>query len=300
LLAGNGIARAVSRSILRLSVPIHDAAGKLNEIAGPITLSARWSLDELERVLQTIASQIGAVIERLQQSQRQALRAEQLAAVGQMAAGLAHELRNPLTSMKLLVQAAAEHNAAHALSRRDLGVLEEEITRLERLIQTFLDFARPPHLEKQTFAIQSMLEQLVDLVSARAEQQDIRLQTELPSEPVVVRADRGQIRQVVLNLLLNAFEAVAQGGEVRVRLGALSSERWLTLRVEDTGPGLPPRLGQEIFEPFVSTKETGLGLGLSICKRIVEAHGGEIDGGDRPEGGAWFTVRLPLFQMEEA
>src|SRR5262249_54467055 len=109
LLAGYGIARIVSRSILRLSVPVRDAAGKLNEIAGRITLSARWSLEDLEAVLHTIAEQIGAVIGRLQQSQREVLRAEQLAALGQLAAGVAHELRNPLTSMKLLVQAAAEH-----------------------------------------------------------------------------------------------------------------------------------------------------------------------------------------------
>ena len=129
LLAGFGISRAVSHSIVRLSVPIRDAAGKLNEIVGPITLSARWSLDELEGVLRTIAERIGAVIERLQQSERDARRAEHLAAVGQMAAGIAHELRNPLMPMKILVQAAAERrpspdwtNATSPSSnRRSLG-----------------------------------------------------------------------------------------------------------------------------------------------------------------------------------
>jgi signal transduction histidine kinase len=300
LVAGYGISRVVSHSILRLSVPIRDAAGKLNEIAGPITLSARWSLEDLEAVLQAIAEQIGAVIGRLQQSQREVLRAEQLAAVGQMAAGMAHELRNPLTSMKLLVQAAGENSHAPVLHGRDLAVLEDEITRLERLTQTFLDFARPPRPEKRTFPVHSLLEQVVELVSARAEQQGVRIRCELPAEPVVVQADMGQVRQVVLNLLLNALDAVPRGGTVWVRLvppgpgAAAGPDGWLTLQVADTGPGLPPRLGQAIFEPFVSTKETGLGLGLSICKRIVEAHGGEITGANRPEGGACFTVRLPL------
>jgi len=292
LLAGFGIARRVSRSIGRLSVPVRDAAGKLNEIVGPITISARWSLEELEAVLHRIAEQIGAVVERLQQSQREVLRAEQLAAVGQMAAGMAHELRNPLMSMKVLVQSAAERIPSAALDRHDLAVLDEEITRLERLVQTLLDFARPPQLEKRALDARGLLEQTGALVSGRAEQQGVRIECEVPPEPVVIQADVGQLRQVLLNLLLNALDALPKGGTVWLQMADAAA--WLTLRVADTGPGLPAGLAHRIFEPFVSTKETGIGLGLSICKRIIEAHGGEIVASDRPEGGAVFTVRLPL------
>jgi signal transduction histidine kinase len=294
LLAGFGIARGVSRSLVRLSVPVRDAAGKLNEIVGPVTLSGRWGLEELEGALYTMAGQVGAVIERLQQSQREALRAEQLAAVGQLAAGMAHELRNPLMAMKVLVQAAGEAGPPSLLEGRDLEVLEEEITRLEGLVQTFLDFARPPRPEKRDFALQPLLGQVLDLVSARAGQQGVRLERDLPAEPVVVRADAGQVRQVVLNLVLNALDAVPPGGTVRLQVPApAAGERRLALRVADTGCGLPGDLGEHIFEPFVSTKETGLGLGLSICKRILEAHGGAIEAANRPGGGAVFTVRLP-------
>jgi signal transduction histidine kinase len=301
LLAGFGISRAVSHSIVRLSVPIRDAAGKLNEIVGPITLSARWSLDELEGVLRTIAERIGAVIERLQQSERDARRAEHLAAVGQMAAGIAHELRNPLMPMKILVQAAAERSPSPGLDERDLAVLEQEITRLERSIQLFLDFARPPRLEKRTFDIGEMLASLVSLLTPRAEQQGVWLELRRPEQPISIEADVGQVRQVVLNLLLNALDATPHGGRVQLDLSTTkpTSERegvkdhWVTLRVSDTGRGLPAGLGQRIFEPFVSTKETGLGLGLSISKRIVETHEGEIHAANRPEGGSVFTVRLP-------
>jgi two-component system, NtrC family, sensor histidine kinase HydH len=293
VLAGYGISRGVSRSIVRLSVPVRDAAGKLNEIVGPITLAARWDLEELEGVLHKIAAQIGAVTERLQQSQREVLRAEQLAAVGQMAAGMAHELRNPLMSMKILVQVAAERGSVSNLDGRDLTVLEQEITRLERLVQTFLDFARPPQLDKRSFEVQAVLRQTVDLAAVRAEQQAVRIDCRLPETPLVVQADQSQIRQVALNLLLNALDAVPHGGTIGVQLEAVVGE-WLTLQVEDTGAGLPAKLGERIFEPFVTTKETGLGLGLSICKRIVEAHGGEISAANRQEGGACFTVRLPL------
>jgi signal transduction histidine kinase len=294
LLAGFGIARGVTRSLVRLSVPVRDAAGKLNEIVGPVTLAGRWGLEELEGVLHKMAGQVGDVIERLQQSQREALRAEQLAAVGQMAAGMAHELRNPLMAMKILVQAAGEPGQPAVLEGRDLEVLEEEITRLEGLVQTFLDYARPPRPAKKAFALQPLLGQVVDLVSARAAQKGVRVECDVPPAPVVVRADPGQVRQVVLNLVLNALDAVPAGGTVRLQVDAAAGERRLALRVADTGCGLPGDLGEHIFEPFVSTKETGLGLGLSICKRILEAHGGAIEAANRPGGGAVFTVRLPL------
>jgi signal transduction histidine kinase len=297
LLAGFGIARAVSRSILRLSVPVRDAAGRLNEITGPITLSGRWDLEHLEGALHDIAERIGTVIGRLQQSQREALRAEQLAAAGQLAAGVAHELRNPLMAMKILVQAAGEPGHPGTLEGRDLVVLEEEITRLERLVQAFLDFARPPQPDKAPIAVQPLLRQVVDLVSARAAQQGVRVTCEVPAEPLVLQADRGQLRQVVLNLLLNALDALPAGGVVLVRAaakGAGGGAPHLRLRVADTGSGLPGDLGPQIFEPFVSTKDTGLGLGLSICRRIVEAHAGTIEAAPRPGGGAVFTVSLPL------
>jgi signal transduction histidine kinase len=294
LVAGYGLARTLSRSLVRLSVPVRDTAGKLNEIVGPITVSARLSLEELEGVLHRIADQVGAVVGRLQQSQREVLRAEQLAAVGQLAAGIAHELRNPLTSMKLLVQTAAENVPAPALQGRDLAVLEDEITRLERLIQTFLDFARPPRLERRAFALGPVLEQTVGLVGARAERRGVRCTWAAPPEPVVLEADPGQVRQVLLNLLLNALDAVPAGGRIEVGLQVLPSEGTAVLTVADTGHGLPAELGEQIFEPFVSTKETGLGLGLPICRRLVEAHGGTIAAAGRPGGGAVFTVRLPL------
>jgi signal transduction histidine kinase len=294
LVAGLGLARAVSRSLVQLSVPLRVAAGRLDEVVGPITFRATRDLDELESVLEQITDRIGAVVERLRQSEREALRAEQLAAVGQMAAGMAHELRNPLTSMKLLVQAARSREEAgnRRLGGRDLAVLEEEICRLERVTQTFLHFARPPALEKREVEVQPLIEGTVGLVAARAALSDARVECDLPVEPVRAAVDPHQVRQVLLNLLFNALDASGPGGEVRV--GLESTPGRLNLCVRDTGPGLPPELGARIFAPFVSTKETGLGLGLSICKRIVEAHGGAIHAQDGPQGGALFTVSLPL------
>jgi signal transduction histidine kinase len=303
LLTGYAIARGISRSLVQLSVPVRDAAGKLSAVVGPVTLSANWSLQELEGVLRQMADQIGTVIERLEQSQRAALHAEQLAAVGQLAAGMAHELRNPLMSMKILVQAAAEREDSAGVAGHDLTILEEEITRLERLIRTFLDFARPPRLEKHLVEVRPLIEQTLRLLSGRAAQQGVKMDCALPDSPVTVEADLGQIRQVVLNLLLNALDALPSGGtiwvQVEMKEDSAEEENWLLIRVIDNGPGLPANLGQQIFEPFFSTKETGLGLGLSISQRIVEAHGGTLTAANRSEGGAAFTVRLPVSSVNE-
>jgi signal transduction histidine kinase len=293
LLAGFSLAHRVSRSLVQLSVPIRDVAGKLNEVVGPITLAAGWSLEELKVVLSNMANQVADVVARLQQSQREVLRSEQLAAVGQLAAGLAHEMRNPLMSMKLLVQSAAERGVTTSLHGRDLEILEEEITRLDRLIQTFLDFARPPRPDKRPLEVQAVLSQTVQFVSVRAEAHGVHIDCQLPAQPVAIEADLGQLRQVFLNLLLNALDAVREGGKVWVDVSHTPDSK-LIIRVSDNGCGLPADLGARIFEPFVSTKETGLGLGLSICKRIIEDHGGSLTASNRPEGGAVFSIELPL------
>ncbi len=303
LVAGFGFARGFSRSLVQLSMPIRDAAGQLDEIVGPITFSANGDLKELEAVLRLMAERIGAIIERLRRSEREALRAEQLAAVGQLAAGMAHELRNPLTSMKILVQAALAENGALATSDgmtldepqlrgRDLAVLEEEIDRLERLVQTFLQFARPPQLEKKTLDVCTLVREVIEFVSPRAASSGHRVEF-APTQPAWAAVDPSQVRQIVLNLLLNAFDAMGRNGMVLIELQT-ETDGWIVLRVSDNGCGLPPALGERIFAPFVTTKIAGLGLGLSICKRIAEAHGGQISGASQATGGALFTVRLPV------
>lgn len=292
LLAGFVIARGVSRSIVQLSVPVHGAAGKLNEVVGPITLSAPAGFDELETTLQAMADHIGTVVERLEQREREVLRGEQLAAVGQLAAGFAHELRNPLMAIKILVQAAGDRDGA--LRGRDLAVVEEEIGRLEGSIQALLDFARPPEPAKRDVDIRQLIGQTVDLISARAEQQHVALLSHSPVHAATVEVDGGQIRQVLLNLLFNALDALPDGGLVHIdTMPESRGGEGYVIRIADNGIGLPNDLGERIFEPFVSTKETGTGLGLPICRRIIEAHGGEITAAKGSDGGAEFIIWLP-------
>jgi two-component system sensor histidine kinase HydH len=305
-LAGYGAARRIRRSLVELSIPIHDAAGKLNEVVGPVQLSTDKDIPELEQSLRKMSDHISEVVDKLHRSQAETLRAEQLAAVGQLAAGIAHEVLNPLTAIKIIVQAALERGTAGSVGGRDLEVIHEQILRQEQSIRSFLDFARPPRLERRPLDARAALEETLELVSTRARRQGVRFSRLLPDGPVMIEGDPMQIRQVLLNLILNALEALPDGGEITVAMevspapvsgeaeASMAPRRdWLTFSVADTGPGLPESLAGRIFEPFFSTKETGSGLGLSISKRIVESHGGEISASNRAGGGAQFTVRLP-------
>jgi two-component system sensor histidine kinase HydH len=224
------------------------------------------------------------------------LRAEQLAAVGQVAAGVAHELRNPLTSVKMLVQTALERHAGDGLPPEDLDLMEHEIRRMEQCIQMFLDFARPPRSERRRADLIEVIRRALALVEGRARRQKVSLTADLPREAVYLMIDPEQVRQVVVNLLLNSLDALPRGGtahlEVLVGNGQSPFPR-VEVRVSDTGPGIAPRIRDRLFEPFVSSKETGMGLGLSICKRLIEAHGGTIRGENGPEGGARFSFTLP-------
>lgn len=289
------------RTVVQLSVPVHDAVGKLEEVIGPVTVRATpTNFDELQGSLDHISTQVAQVVGRLQRSQREALRAEQLAAVGQMAAGMAHELRNPLTSVKILIQAA---NERRSLGPRDLVVLEQEVTRLEHLIQTFLDFARPPQAEKQRLDLREVVNDVQRLFQARADRVNSKVIVSLPSQPQWINGDRTQLHQLLLNLMINSLDAIGRGGEIRVELEGTDSESscdsksGVLLRVCDDGCGLPQELGERIFEPFVSTKQTGIGMGLSICRRIVEAHGGKISATARQPRGTEVLVELPTVEV---
>jgi signal transduction histidine kinase len=296
LLGGWLLSSALRRSLLRTEDRLRTTARQLDE-------AARSAEDTASRAgrsvnaLDDVAKSASAVLDRLRQTERAALRAEQLAWVGQMAAGIAHEVRNPLMAIKLLIQALADGCGGHPLRPRDVQVLEEEIIRLEQIISLFLDFARPPRPDKKPVEVGPLVGQVVERVRGRAGLQGVAVEVDVPRPPVVAEADPNQLQQVLYNLLFNALDAQPSGGRVRVVVGVEhqgSGGPVLSVRVEDDGPGLPASIRDRVFEPFVSTKESGLGLGLSICRRIVETHGGQIEAADRDGGGAVFTVRLPL------
>lgn len=289
LVLGYGVARLVNQSIRRLRVQIRDAAGKLGREQSEIVLTGDAGFGGLHDDLDSLTARIEGVVQALHEREREVVRAEQLAAVGQLAAGVGHELRNPLTSIKMLVQTGLE--GADRLTADDLRVIEGEIRRMERSLQTFLEFARPPKLERRPVELGAVLGAVAGLVRGRAEQQRVRTAVELPDGPVELAADAGQLQQVFVNLVLNALDAMPAGGALTVTARRAGPQ--VEVEVADTGPGVAPAMLPRLFQPFASSKDTGLGLGLVISRRIVEDHGGTLTAGARPGGGARFVVRLP-------
>src|SRR5262249_5150080 len=240
----------------------------------------------------TILKRVQEVVKQLQRQECETLRAEQLAAVGQLAASIAHEVRNPLTSIKLLVGAALNGRCPEGLSQTDLQVIHDEVGRLERKVQSLLDFARPLEIGSEPRDIAEVVREVIDLVRERLTCQAVRLTLDLPPEPVAVELDTDQFKGVLVNLVFNALDTMPGGGDLVVRL-ARGANGTLRLTVEDTGPGIDARVADRLFTPFFSTKPTGTGLGLSVSRRIVQAHGGTLTAANRAAGGACFTFPLP-------
>jgi signal transduction histidine kinase len=291
-MAGFGITRGLSRSIYQLSVRVHDMTRKLDRTVASVSLPADGDILHLDRQLQYVVQRVEEVAEECQRHDREMLRAEQLSAVGQLAASVAHEVRNPLTGVKLLVEAALRPHKRQPLTEEDLAVIHGEVVRLEQTVQSFLDFARPPAPNRSVCDLREVVGQAVELVRARARQQKVAVEVHSPDRDVPADVDRSQLCTVLVNLFINAIDAMPRGGTLDVSLSAAESA--ILLSVADTGTGIAPGMAGRLFTPFASTKPTGTGLGLSITQRVVEEHGGRVTGSNRPEGGACFAITLPL------
>ena len=288
LVAGFGIARGLSRSIARLRVRVEDVRAELAQDVATVRVEGD-GLRGLDAGLDEVVVRVRDVVEQAQRREREGLRAEQLAAVGQLAAGVAHEVRNPLMAVKLLVESAL---AGGDLTGNDLRVIHGEIGRLEQTVTGLLDFARPGALRREVTNVSGVAAAAVELVAGRAALQKVRVELDTPADPVPANVDAAQLKGVLVNLLLNALDALPGGGRVSVAVAA-GDAGGVRLTVTDTGPGIAPAILGKLFEPFASTKDTGTGLGLNVCRRVVRDHGGEIRGENRPGGGAAFTIDLP-------
>ena len=240
------------------------------------------------RAAETIRAQseaIAATRARLAQS-------EKLAALGQLAAAVAHEVRSPLAVIRSAAQGLAESlPAQNAEAQRAYAFITAEIDRLGSVVNSLLAFARPLRVEPAPVSVHELFDRALLLAHDELAAKALRVRREEAVALPAVRADSDLICQVLLGLLANAAEAAPRGGEVG--LAAAAVDGTVEVAVADSGPGVPPDLRTRIFEPFFTTRPRGTGLGLAVARQIVEAHGGRIDVGDRPGGGACFTIRLP-------
>ncbi len=291
---------------IRICVPLVS----LNRLTGIIMLGweqSDWNstAHDLE-LLQLLAGQASLAFENagLYHEQRERLRrmyrAERLAAAGQLAAGVAHEIRNPLTAIRSTIQYAVQDYPESNPKRVLLQELLNEVDRIDRTVNGLLSLTRLEEMVLEPVDVRDVLQQSLILVSAQAQRQGIEVMAPDTDQHFQIMADVGQLKQVFLNLLLNALQAMPGGGRVETtveewRAGLTPvAGRWVQIRIRDTGPGIPPDHLDKVFDPFFTTKRDGTGLGLSVCHGIVQRHEGEMDLQSEAGKGTEVTLRFPL------
>jgi signal transduction histidine kinase len=243
-------------------------------------------------------AQLRTTTEELRATTQQLWRAAQLAGVGELAAGVAHELNNPLATVSLRVEGLLATTPPGDPRRRPLEVIDQAVGRMARLVGNLLGFSRAGRDEVSAVDLREEAARTVELIGHHLSGRRVRVETEFAPDAPVVNADRQQVRQVLLNLLTNAADAMPGGGRltVRVRAGELGGRPAAAVEVADTGNGIPPEYLGRIFDPFFTTKEEGrgTGLGLAICKRIVDEHHGTLQVESTIGEGTTFRVTLPV------
>lgn len=218
-------------------------------------------------------------------------RADRLSALGVLAAGVAHEIRNPLTGMKMIVQLLSADLGEGDPKREPLGIIQNEIDRLERIIVNLLDFARPSRPQLVTLHLPEIITACLLLLKNQINKAGLKLETSFPSEVPSLIGDPDQLKQVFLNILTNAIQASKNGGILAVSVE--QRDGWVIAAIRDSGCGIRAELLKGIFDPFMTTKEDGTGLGLSVALRIVEEHGGRIEVESILGSGSTFSINLP-------
>lgn len=219
------------------------------------------------------------------------LQSERLSALGEMAARIAHEVRNPLVSIGAAAQVVAEELPADSPVAGEVRAISGEVRRLDAIISDFLRFARPRRERLAVTEVRRILLEVLDLIRPKAVGLDLRMLPGPGPEPLA-RIEPDGLRQVLWNVLLNACEASPPGGTIECTVRTRASAERVLLTVADRGPGIPAGQRRRVFDPFFSTKARGTGLGLSICKQIVEEHGGRIRLLNRPGGGTRVVIEL--------
>jgi len=248
------------------------------------------------RRYQELSESLAEANRNLKQAQEEARRAERLAALGQLSAGLAHEIRNPLGVIKGSAELLRQKlDKADPLAQELAGYIYTEVNRVSALVGRFLDFARPSQLELRPVELSGLVERCLKTVTEQGACARVTIVRDFAPGLPPVALDQDLCEQVFTNLLMNACEAMGeQGGELKVRIRRAPEEGAVAVEVEDSGPGVAPEMKEQIFNPFVTTKKTGVGLGLAIVSKIVDAHGGSVKLVSPPNHGACFRVTFPV------
>jgi len=232
----------------------------------------------------------------LERSRETLLQAEKMALVGKLAAGMAHSIRNPLTSVKMRLFSLDRTLDLSATQKDDFQVISEEIRHIDTIVENFLEFSRPPKLKMQKVSPSEVVDLAIQLLKHRLKSYDVGVNVIRKRPLPEIQADPEQLKEVLVNLVVNACEAIEGDGSILIQEEEGFAEplgRVVVIRLTDNGPGIPDSIQEKVLQPFFTTKEEGTGLGLSIAARIVEEHGGWLDFTSEAGQGATFVITLP-------
>ncbi len=258
-------------------------------------------IEALKSRVQHLIMDIGQTHAKLAESQEHLVQSERLAMVGKLAAGVAHSVRNPLTSVKMRLFTLERSLSLTLEQKEDLDVISEEIRHIDTILRNFLEYARPPKLNCQLHSPSDVVDLTIQLLKHRIESYRVDINVERKEKLPKVMLDSDQLKEVLVNLIINSCEAMGENGRITIIEDKIQNDPYhqtAVIRVKDNGPGISPELKEKIFEPFFSSKEEGSGLGLSIAKRIMKEHGGELHAEFDEEPGATFTIIMPIKEYE--
>ena len=293
-----------------LCVPLHirgrviGAIEVINKLGGAFTEQDRELLEAMAASVAVAVDNAGLYREladfaqELERSQAQLVQAEKMAAIGRLAASIAHEINNPLQAIHNSLHLSLHRQLSEEKRLRYLEMAQSEVQRLIEIVQRMLDFYRPSRGGAAPTAINDIVENALALASKRLQHSHVRVHTRLGETLPLIPVVADQIVQVFLNIIINAAEAMPSGGDLLVETRLSDDGDWLLISFQDTGPGLSAEQVANLFEPFYTTKKDGTGLGLAISYGIAERHGGTIEVDGRPGQGATFTVKLPVRRHE--
>ncbi|HBG05634.1 MAG: histidine kinase [Geobacteraceae bacterium GWC2_58_44] len=279
-----------------LEVLLYNVVGGITGFLSQQERSRREQLEETAKGLEESYQQLQSQSELIIRIEEQLRRAERLSALGELSAILAHEIRNPLASIRGTAEILMEDGTSAANRGEFLGILVKESDRLNRVVEDFLRMARPEPITKEGCDINEELANMVTLLSAEARAGRITLQLQPSPLPQFV-GDGQKLRQAFMNIILNGIQASPAGGRVVVSTLFNRESGCIEIRFSDTGPGISSEAIGKIFEPFFTTKGSGTGLGLPITKKIIEGHGGTLRVESEPGNGAIFEVLLPVSRV---
>jgi len=254
-------------------------------------------VDSLKQSLQGMMSDLGETSDELAKSRRHLLQAERMAMVGELAAGVAHTIRNPFTSIKMRMFSLARSLELTEIQNEDLQVIGDEIARIDKIVQNFLEFARPPKLRLEEWCLGDVIDSVLVLLEYRIKAYNVQVRYTAGTDLCKVRLDADRIKEALVNLVINGCEAMESGGRIDISASCGHDPEMgdiAVIVVRDSGPGIPAALIDKVATPFFTTKEDGSGLGLSIVSRIIREHHGKFIISPDVEGGAEFIIQLPV------